>query len=149
MMPLKKRPFLLLEVVVALILVALVAVPLLRPSVAMLLAERRAGQRLQMEQVWSVAQVTLLQKLYENQIPWEHLEGTEEHPFVDPALPAGYSYSYSFPGKYQGERERRKGSDTALHLKWVRIAVKKGKEQVVHTHRIFIIQAGAAGETAT
>jgi hypothetical protein len=74
-----RRPVLLLEVIIAAFLVALVAVPLLRPSVGMLIREKKAISRLEEEKRLSNIYGDMIVSLYRQEISWEEITDGAEH----------------------------------------------------------------------
>ena len=77
-----RRPFTLIEVLVALMLVTTCAIPLLRPHFRIAgkkLAEAKALKR-QMEVDARFA--TVREQLYENQIPWNAITGGKKRPRI-------------------------------------------------------------------
>lgn len=69
----KKRCFMLLEVVVALLLVAVVAIPLLGPSTWLLMMEIKRAEGIRSDHALAKAHVLVVEKLYTNQIPYEEI----------------------------------------------------------------------------
>lgn len=76
----KKRTFMLLEVVVALLLVAIVAIPLLGPSTWLLLMENKRGEEIKSDYALAEAHVKVVEKLYKNQIPLEEILSDQSFP---------------------------------------------------------------------
>lgn len=69
-----KRPMMLLEVVIALALVAMCILPLVMPYVAVIRQQQLAAQTMELDHLVNLLYVDLLEKLHENQIPWETIE---------------------------------------------------------------------------
>jgi len=91
-----KRPILLLEVLIALALVALCAIPLLAPQTDMIRAERRFLNEIEADRLANVVFADIVQKMYENLIPWEALYGEAEVPIEG----KGAKISYQFENLY-------------------------------------------------
>lgn len=68
-----KRPFLLLEVLIALALVALCMLPLVYPHFWMVKKEKSAVQMIKEDAKVGLVYIHLLEKLYMNELPWERL----------------------------------------------------------------------------
>ncbi|SCC90655.1 hypothetical protein SCG7086_BW_00060 [Chlamydiales bacterium SCGC AG-110-P3] len=88
----KRRNFLLIEVVVAMLLVTMVAVPLLRPSSAMLRIEMEAVRQLRLERKVGEVHVAIVEAMYRNEISWTEIEDGELH---DIEVPHTARYKFS------------------------------------------------------
>lgn len=75
----KKKPFLLIEVLIALFLVTLVAIPLLTKPIFMYRSEMSALEEMERERLATESFVEIQETLLNNRIPWEKLpkEGEE------------------------------------------------------------------------
>ncbi len=74
---LSKKPFSLLEVIIALTLVSFCALPLIYPHVAMLKAQYVFTRRMQLDHAVNLLYATVLEKLYLNKISWSDLTQTK------------------------------------------------------------------------
>jgi hypothetical protein len=93
----------------AFFLVVLCAIPLFYPHGYMLRAERGYLKTVQLDKAVDLVYAHLLQQLYENQIDWDQLAGSEWME-IDKALyrtPLPFKGSYRF--HYEGDQEEGKG----------------------------------------
>jgi hypothetical protein len=98
----QRRPILLLEVLIAFALVALCVLPLIFPHVFILRSEKKFNATVELDHVTNLLYANILEKLYQNDIPWSDLEN--EKPFsIDHVLleAAGYKKPLAFTGTYQ------------------------------------------------
>lgn len=108
----KKRPMLLLEVIIALALVALCIIPLVVPYVAVIRQQQLATQTMELDHLVNLLYVDLLEKLYENQIPWETIEEGSQK-MVDPQMlsrlkeETGKSFPFQVTYQFHTLREKR------------------------------------------
>lgn len=97
----KKRPFALLEVMIAMALVALCALPLIFPHVAILKAEKAFNDDLELDHIVSLLYAHLLEKLYLNEIPWNDIMEGKMQPIESDLLESiGYNKKIRFKGFY-------------------------------------------------
>lgn len=109
----RKRPFQLLEVLVAMALLLVCVVPILQSQVALYQNERAAIADHQVEEIAKFAASDLLLRLFRREIPWEEVTSGESYPlatFFDgetfaPELPQiPYEGSYAF--SIENDKER-------------------------------------------
>lgn len=92
-----KRPFLLLEVLIAFALVAICALPLMYPHVAMVKEQRNFVRKVELDHLVNLMYGNIVQKMYTNSLPWSQLL---HHPFVvDESLLQEINYTAPFPYK--------------------------------------------------
>lgn len=89
-----KRPFLLLEVLIALALVALCAIPLIYPHVAIYLSQKEFVSKIELDHKVSLNYVNILEKLHRNEISLDDIRN--ETLFTLPEGMNGYIGTYSF-----------------------------------------------------
>jgi len=82
----RRRPFLLLEVLIALMLVSLCLFPLLYPHVGMVKEERKLSTQFKIDRAMNLAYSTIVERLYQNEIPWSAIEKEEALPIVSAEL---------------------------------------------------------------
>lgn len=80
----RKRPFLLLEVLIAFFIVALCAIPLMAPQIFMVRSELSQAREVELDRAVNILFADLLEKFYEQGVNWETV-GTKDLP--KPALP--------------------------------------------------------------
>jgi hypothetical protein len=71
----KKRPFLLLEILIAFFLVAICAVPLVRQPLKLYRSEMSQLERMEKERLADWTFIEIKEKLLKNEIPWEKIPG--------------------------------------------------------------------------
>jgi len=144
-----KRPFMLLEVMVAFTLVLLCVVPLLRTHLMMFHEERRLVKEMEAQQLAGVIFSEVIPLLYENQIPWEVIEGSgdllsyvDESPLntvIVQAKKLGYIPQVSFDSVLS----KPKGSEEGCFIKTMVVTLtnekaKPKRRQVLHKRDIVI-----------
>jgi hypothetical protein len=91
-----RRPFLLLEVMIAIVLVALCAIPLLYPHFYMLKEERNVSDTIELQRLVNQFHVEILEQLHKNEIDWKHIENEISGPLESEQLnKIGHEGSYS------------------------------------------------------
>jgi hypothetical protein len=96
------RPVVLLEVLIAFALVALCALPLIYPHVFILRSEKKFISTVQLDHLVNHLYAGILQKLYQNEIPWQDIENGKAIP-IDANLLEFVKYTQELPftGNYQ------------------------------------------------
>lgn len=154
-----RRPYLLLEVLVAFFLVALCAVPLIQPQFAMLKTEYSFVRGIALDRLVNRYYADLLVRFYRGEVPWLSV-GTLEKPAVpesinDPALQAlGFSGTYHIRiAPYaNGRGEYSKGKDAAgiphRHLLEIQYAFQApGEDRPINYS--FLLYVQTVSETTT
>jgi len=100
-----KRPILLLEVLIALALVALAAIPLLAPQVEMIRSERRFLNEIEADRIANLVFADLVEMMYQNSLTWESITGTGVNAYSRESIPKKYKVTYQFAG-YQGKPDK-------------------------------------------
>lgn len=105
----KKRPVALLEVIIAFAIIALCILPLIYPHIFILRSERKFISAVELDHLASRLYADRLQKLYQNEIPWQQIESGVATP-IDANLlhAAGYSGTLPYTGTYQFVKEKQK-----------------------------------------
>lgn len=95
-MRISKRPVVLLEVIIALALVALCALPLLAPQTDIIRAERRFLHQIEADRVAGVIYADIVQKMYGGSITWEELLSSEERDVEGVLFPPGWPFKTTY-----------------------------------------------------
>ena len=108
-MKVKKRCIVLLEVLIAFALVALCAIPLIYPHIAVLKSEKEFIAKVELDHLVNLLFANRLEKLYKKEIPWNDIEGGKEFP-IDEILLQSISYNKPLPfqGTYRFTEEKHK-----------------------------------------
>jgi len=109
----KKRPYLLLEVIISMILVSLFLFPILSPHVYILRAQQKAIETMQNDHVANRLYVHILRELYENRIPISALLEEQTLTIQDATLrDLGFeSFAKNYQIAYRFEEEKHKPKD--------------------------------------
>lgn len=86
---LRRRPILLLEVLICFALIALCALPLIYPHVFMLRSEKQYVNAIELDHFVNILFIDTLQKMYQNEISWAQIEGGKRIPIGEVNMPAG------------------------------------------------------------
>lgn len=94
-----KKHFLLLEVLIAFVLIALCMIPLISPQTFILTQQKKFIQELEVNHVVNLAYADIIERLYKNEIPWNSIiQGNEFE--VDETMLQRLKYSKKIP--YRG-----------------------------------------------
>lgn len=126
-----KRHILLLEVLIALALVALCAFPLLAPQMMMIRSEREFLHDIEADRVANTIFVNIVQKMYSNSITWQQLNSPEEFPIDsnllnEMSLPRGWPYAMTCRFKIGNQKPVGKPAQFALVEVWITMTPKEG-----------------------
>ena len=116
----QRRPILLLEVIIAFALVALCALPLIYPHVFILRSEKTFVSTVELDHFVNLLFVDRLQKLFQNEIPWEDIErGKPIH--IDDTLQKslGNEELLPFIGTYRFIPKSKKASKEGDHAAYI------------------------------
>ncbi len=95
----KKRHMLLLEVLIALALIALCAIPLIAPQVSMLTQQTAFIQRMELDHAAHLLYVRILEQLHLNRIDWNDVETKRMIPITQDMLKAsGFNKNLPYTG---------------------------------------------------
>lgn len=122
----KRRSYLLLEVLIAMTLVALVAVPMLRPAVAILRDEQSTVRQLENERLVHQVHVSLLEDLYRNTIPWEEVTTEQWQTYPGTTV----AYQFTMP--------RNKHQNPSRHLVALQLQTGQGRDTVTREYIHFL-----------
>lgn len=106
---LQKRSILLLEVMIAIALIVLAAIPLIYPHVYLLRAQRHFLEKIELDHAVNLHFVNLMEQLYLNKISWAAVVNEEEFSFSnDTFREMGYKSPFPFQGSYRFKVEKHK-----------------------------------------
>lgn len=143
-----KRYFQLLEVMIAMFLVALCALPLIHPHLHMYQEQRKTLQELQMDHIAGLLYADVALDLYENKIPWEQIQNRETKlplsSYVINNLP--YEGHVSFAEERHKPPDKPAAETNYLIKVIVSLATKDKKLQRDYTNVVFIKRKIKEGE---
>ncbi|MEX1013121.1 MAG: hypothetical protein WD595_04880 [Waddliaceae bacterium] len=96
-MQIRKQPFLLLEVLIAIVLVTLSLFPLLTPYLWMIRSEQNYRSKVEMDHLSNHVYASIIEQLYRAEISWEVIESEKDIAFTLEGTP--YHASYRFTHK--------------------------------------------------
>ena len=137
-----KRHMLLLEVLIALVLVALCAFPLLAPHFMMINQEKLLLQEIEADRMANVIFVNLVEKMHNGSISWEEISGNGSGE-VDGDLLEGVNAPKQWPYvmTYRFETPQVKPSQSdpryGLFPVWIEMKPKKG-EDIRFFYEVFV-----------
>lgn len=99
----KRQPAILLEVLIAFALIALCFLPLIYPHVVILRSEKKFISTVELDHYVNLLYADHLQKLYQNDIPWQYIENGA-------VIPIELPKDLPFSGHYQFIQEKKKKS---------------------------------------
>lgn len=115
-----KRSIALLEVLIAFAIIALCIIPLIYPHVFIFKSEKKFVYAVELDHLANLLYADVLQKLYQNEIPWENLEKGERFPIDSRLLESlGYDEQLPYQGTYQFitiKQKPHKPSDRSVYL---------------------------------
>jgi hypothetical protein len=103
-----KRPFLLLEVLIAIFLISLCLLPLLAPYGLIFRDQRRFSDKIYLDYATSQLYAGILEKLYLNTIPWEQLKSTAPVPIDSTLLEQTIGHAIPWKGSYAFTKHTQK-----------------------------------------
>lgn len=114
------RHIMLLEVLIAFVLIVFCALPLIYPHVFILKSEKEFVSTVELDHVVNLLYVEILQKMYQNEVPWSSIEGRKAMS-IDVGLlkTIGYENKFPFVGTYRFKEIKHKTStdkDHAVYL---------------------------------
>lgn len=115
-----RRPIMLLEVLIAFALIVMCALPLIYPHVFILRSEKKFVSTVELDHFVNLFFVNMLQRLYQNEVPWQEIEGGKPQPIDDAALQSiGYGENLPFQGTYRFQELRKKISEDGEHSAYI------------------------------
>ncbi len=133
MAPVKKRTFVLLEVLIAFSLVSLCIVPLMSHPLKLLRAERRKLILMEKERLADWTFIEMKERFLKNEIPWERIPHREEHtgPFSLPdakiRLPGLKEQTVKRTFSLYGKGEKISQTDTDYRQLYVTVSLDEEK----------------------
>lgn len=116
----KRHPAILLEVLIAFALIALCVLPMIYPHVYILRSEKKFIATVELDHYVNLLYADRLQKLYQNEIPWQDIENGKEMPIDSQLLEAvGYKGDLPFTGFYKFIKivqKPKKEADRAVYI---------------------------------
>lgn len=98
----RKRPILLLEVMIAIALIVMAAIPLIYPHIYLLRTQRHFMDKVALDHAVNLHYVDLLERLYKNEISWAAILNELEFPVTEEQFQkAGFNMSLPFKGNYR------------------------------------------------
>lgn len=88
----RKRPFLLLEVIISFAIVVGCILPLIYPHVVMYKSKKQFEENIQKNHVVNLLYVDILEKLHRNEIAWQEIEQKKEFPFERGRFKGSYKF---------------------------------------------------------
>ncbi len=96
----RKRPYLLLEVLIAFVLIAFCIIPLLYPHALILKSQKDFTRKIELDHTINILTAQILERLYTNEIHWNLIEN-EQFFAVDTAQLPIRSSPFPYKGGYQ------------------------------------------------
>ncbi|MEI8364844.1 MAG: type II secretion system protein [Parachlamydiaceae bacterium] len=127
-----RRYMMLLEVLIAFVLVVLCALPLIYPHALILRSEKQFTAIVELDHFVNLLYTDILQKMYQNEIPWSSIQSKKNLPINDAMLSSlGYENKLPFNGTYRFEDKKHKISSDQDHAAyWLKLIItftpKKG-----------------------
>lgn len=98
----RKRPILLLEVMIAIALIVMAAIPLIYPHIYLLRAQRHFMDKVDLDHAVNLHYIDILERLYKNEISWAAVLNELEFSISEEELKkSGYNKPLPFKGSYR------------------------------------------------
>lgn len=148
----KKRHMILLEVMIALALIALCVIPLLAPHAFLLKQQRKFISTVELDHAVNLLHVETLEKMHEKKINWQSIQEGVVFPVDEDALKrANGDKSLPFVGSYRFEKVGRKFNEkefwgtnllrltfTFLPKELVENEKEKEKQTLKYSYEVFV-----------
>lgn len=139
----KKRHILLLEVLIAFALIAIGILPLITPYIYMWKAQRHFVDKIQLDHFANLIYVDILQKLYQNEIPWDTIDQGSPIPLNNDLAQAITSLSFKGVAKFtKGKKPKiNQNEGRSLYLKPLSLTFTPNwdpKNPLVYTYFVVI-----------
>jgi len=150
-----KRYALLLEVVIALALVALCVIPLLAPQAFILYRQQRFMNEIDLDHLVNLLYADIILHLYKNEIPWNNLMNSTQYEVDSTMLKrVGSNKNIPFKGIYQFKEKKHKPKKESpytiylfdLDFNFSREDPKADAKPLVYHYEIFLIRYLETGE---
>lgn len=133
-----KRPFLILEVLIAFCLVAFCAIPLIYPHISMIKSQNEFVNKIKMNQAIHLIYVDILEKLHKNEIPLSDIENKK----LFQIEPQNLKNCHGYVGSYQfiKEKHKKRNSDgITVHLATLQLKLvpKRAGKTYTYDYDIF------------
>ncbi len=150
-----KRPFLLLEVLIAFLLIVLCAIPLISPHVAIFRDQKTFIEKIEVDHAVAEVYGNMIEQIYRQAIPWETLSSGQAVPIDKNFIvgfdgrPLPYEGTYVIKiGKKKPDKEEKPFSVNLLQLTFtLKSTVNKSAESLKYSYDIFLPRQ-LSGETA-
>jgi hypothetical protein len=157
----RKHHFLLLEVVIAIILIALCIIPLISPHTFILTEQKKFIHKVELDHLVNLTFADIVERMYRNEIPWSRIVGGDIFEIDEFDLQRmGYDRRLPFTGAYSFKVEHEKPTEESpkkLYLLSLRLSfvpleggrqspVDKGKSALNYYYEIFAVRDLAGGE---
>jgi hypothetical protein len=141
---------LLLEVLIALVLVALCAFPLLAPHFMMINQEKLLLDEIEADRMANVIFTNLVEKMYNGTLTWEEINSLEKKDIErdllkDVAIPKRWPYAMSYRFETPRLKPDAKEPQYGLFPLWVEMTPQKGKT-IRFFYEVFVEKGGGVGD---
>lgn len=145
---LNKRPMLLLEVIIALALVALCALPLIAPHLELVNQQRHLSRTVEVDRAVNLLYVQVLEQLQKNKIPWSSIVEHQPlliEPLVEEMKLAEGDLKISIKGTYRiDEVKHKENEDSGWSVYWLKVVfnvhLPESKKAVVFPYDVTIMR---------
>lgn len=141
-----RRPFLMLEVLIAFALVLLSAIPLIYPHVSMIKAQHELINKININHSANLIYVSLLEKLHKNEIPLIEIESGKIFNLEQENLKSVFGYKATYQFFLQKVKKRNAdGLKTYLVTMQLKFIPNSGQKSVTYDYSVFIASQKQAG----
>lgn len=141
---LKRRHITLLEVLIALFIISMCAVPLLAPHFRMFIHQRRFVDKIELDRAVSLFYGQIVEKLHQNQISWRELTGGQVFLLSKEQIKELIGKSLPFEGSYRFTvdkyKEAEKGGFSVYLIKLVMTFISESTKEkpLVYSYNILV-----------
>lgn len=133
------RHFQLLEVMIAMFLVALCILPLIQPHLHMYQEQQKVLGRLKRDHAAAVVYADIMKRLYSNEMGWEEMmDRNARHPLNLGTMGNQYEGYYSFEKKSAKPRDEPPAETNYLMKMTIHLAFKGGRDPHDYEYLVFI-----------
>jgi len=146
----RKRPFLLLEVMIAIVLIALSVIPLIYPHVFILTEQKKFVHRIELDHVVNLIFADIVEQMYRNELSWNQVfEGTKEAITAEHLRRVQYEKSFPFKGEYWFEETDHKPLEDSLRKLYLlnlnlifvpETTKEKDPKPLTYQYKLFVIR---------